>query len=227
MRARRRITVAAPSVGPLGIAGCVLWLRADLGVTKDGSDKVSQWDDQSGNGNSFSATGTSRPTWQATGGGYAVPVLQFDGINDGLTSAITQAQPLTMLVVGHLTSQAAKMALGAAAPAMYFGANSATNVALNVGGTQITGACDATQKSIFVATLNGGSSSVTANGSVVAAGAVGTDAVVSPAVGFVPATGFYWAGWIAEIAFFAAALSGADTSRLEDYASARYGIVVT
>lgn len=36
---------------PTDLAGCVLWLDAATGVTADGSNKVSQWSDQSGAGN--------------------------------------------------------------------------------------------------------------------------------------------------------------------------------
>ena len=43
------------------------WWKADAGVTKDGSDKVSQWADQSGNGYDFTqATGARQPTWEAS-----------------------------------------------------------------------------------------------------------------------------------------------------------------
>lgn len=40
-----------PSFSPTDIAGCQLWLKADAGITKDSSNYVSQWADQSGNGN--------------------------------------------------------------------------------------------------------------------------------------------------------------------------------
>lgn len=43
----------------------VLWLRADLGVTKDGSDLVSEWRDQSASGLVFTAAGGARPTWKS------------------------------------------------------------------------------------------------------------------------------------------------------------------
>ena len=37
--------------GPKDLSGLVIWLRADTGITKDGADKVSQWDDISGSAN--------------------------------------------------------------------------------------------------------------------------------------------------------------------------------
>jgi Concanavalin A-like lectin/glucanases superfamily len=61
---------------PLSLAGCVCWLRADLGIT--GSTTVSGWADQSGNGNNASQVTTARqPTYAATGGSNSTPCLQF------------------------------------------------------------------------------------------------------------------------------------------------------
>jgi hypothetical protein len=44
---------------PLDIPGCALWLEADRGITLDGSNKVSAWADQSGNGRHFINVTTS------------------------------------------------------------------------------------------------------------------------------------------------------------------------
>ena len=67
---------------PTDIAGCQLWLKADAGITKDGSDYVSVWADQSGNGNdAVQATGASQPLW-VDGQLNGEPVLRFDGSND-------------------------------------------------------------------------------------------------------------------------------------------------
>jgi hypothetical protein len=57
---------AAAAFLPTDIDGCVLWLRADLGITEAGSG-VSVWADQSGNGNDFAqATDGNRPAYQGT-----------------------------------------------------------------------------------------------------------------------------------------------------------------
>jgi hypothetical protein len=49
------------SFSPTSIAGCVLWLRGDLGITLNGST-VSAWADQSGNGNNATqATAAKQP----------------------------------------------------------------------------------------------------------------------------------------------------------------------
>lgn len=73
----------APLV-PSDIADCVLWLRADLGITKDGADHVSQWADQSGKGNhAAQATPDYQPLWKdAHLNGK--PVVYFDHADDYL-----------------------------------------------------------------------------------------------------------------------------------------------
>jgi hypothetical protein len=97
---------AAPSVSggdyaataPDTVADLYRWFKADAGVTKDGSDKVSDWADQSGltGGDATQATGTKQFTW-------------IDNVLDGLpvmraasASATEMAVDLTGLVgVGH------------------------------------------------------------------------------------------------------------------------------
>lgn len=57
---------AAPFV-PTDVSGCVLWLRADLGVTDAGAGAVSAWADQSGAGHNLSqSTSGSRPVYTAS-----------------------------------------------------------------------------------------------------------------------------------------------------------------
>ena len=47
---------------PADVSGLILWLDASEGITKDGSNLVSAWADQSGSGNNLSAGG-NKPTW--------------------------------------------------------------------------------------------------------------------------------------------------------------------
>ena len=47
-------SITTPSVTPEPTipitSGLTVWLKSDIGITKDGSNYVSQWNDQSGNG---------------------------------------------------------------------------------------------------------------------------------------------------------------------------------
>lgn len=86
---------------PLDITGCVLWVRSTLGVTKDGDNLVSNWADQSGNNNDFTATDVPCPLWvDAQQAGY--PGIYFDGLADYMISVLTLNQPATMFVVGEM-----------------------------------------------------------------------------------------------------------------------------
>ena len=71
------------------------WFRYGIGITKDGSDLVSQWDDQSGNGRHLKqSTDTNKPTWQSDGS------ILFDGVDNYLKcDAFTFEQPETIYIL--------------------------------------------------------------------------------------------------------------------------------
>jgi hypothetical protein len=67
--------------------GPLLWLKADVGISYDVSNKVSQWNDQSGNGHHASAAAALQPTYIInTLNGK--PVLNFDGTDGMVTNNI-------------------------------------------------------------------------------------------------------------------------------------------
>ena len=72
-----------PTFSPLSLPNLVVWYQASADtVTVDGSNKVSQWRDRSGNGYHLAqATGANQPVFSATGGPNSQPELQFDGTN--------------------------------------------------------------------------------------------------------------------------------------------------
>lgn len=77
-----------PIQDPLQILGASLlqWVRADLGVTLNGSD-VSAWADQSGNGHDYAqGTASAQPAFQAAGGPNSQPCIEFDGVDELLVN---------------------------------------------------------------------------------------------------------------------------------------------
>lgn len=108
---------------PKNISGCVLWLRADLGVTQT-AGAVSAWNDQSGRGHNFvQATMADQPAFQASTGPNSLPAIAFNGTSDVLTNADTAflgADEFTIFCVNRFDNS------GAAAEGAFvsFGSNS-------------------------------------------------------------------------------------------------------
>lgn len=91
---------------PTLLSGCVLWLRADRGVTKDGSNNVSAWKDQSSAGNNASqATGAKQPLW-VNAGSPGLPVIRFAASTHILSGALAHTgTTLTAFVVANRVTQ--------------------------------------------------------------------------------------------------------------------------
>jgi len=99
---------ASPSFNPLSISGCKLWLKSNVGITKDGSDLVSAWEDQSDESNDVAqATGTNQPLW-VDNVQNGLPVIRFDGVDNYMSTAIftggTLTQPNTIIIVVKMPS---------------------------------------------------------------------------------------------------------------------------
>lgn len=209
---------------PLDIAGCVLWLRSDLGVTKDGSNLVSLWADQSGNGNDFSQnTDASKPVWTADVGN-GLPGLTFDGAtSDILTGTFTQAQPNTWFVAFKYTS-------GLTAYRFLFDGSSTRQVFYNHLTSKWTMYADVAEigdvasdndAHYAVVIFNGVSSQAWLDGVSIITGNPGTSTVVNATIGRgVGDSGI--GGWIAEIGCYSSTLSDSDRLLLQAYLAARY-----
>lgn len=95
-------TFGRPVVAPGCVATPVLWLKANEGVTAGGG-QVSSWTDASGSGNTTTqATAANQPQLVAAGVNFN-PAIDFDGINDFVTSPLNinapGADPLTAFTV--------------------------------------------------------------------------------------------------------------------------------
>ena len=83
-----------------------LWLRADAGIVKDGDDKVSQWQDQSGNNYHAEQETQANKPLLVSDDLNGKPVLRFDGANDFMQVDFQQsfAQPNTYFIVGRVAA---------------------------------------------------------------------------------------------------------------------------
>lgn len=85
-----------------GELGATAWWDASLSaITKDGSNLVSQWNDLSGNNYHLTqGTGGNKPTYMPNGLNGR-PVLEFDGVNDVMSTTLGAAlsQPWSLFAV--------------------------------------------------------------------------------------------------------------------------------
>jgi hypothetical protein len=107
----------AESFAPSDISGLTLWLDAENGITKDGSNKVSQWLDGSTNALAFTnANSAEYPTWVANVVN-GKPVIRFTSTtptrlyNEGAALVATN-QPFTFITVVKTNSTAAVSFIG-------------------------------------------------------------------------------------------------------------------
>jgi hypothetical protein len=99
-----------PSFHPKQVRNLKLWYRADLGVTKDGSDRVSAWADQSGNGyNASQGTGSLQPLWVDNADpSSSHPIIRFadDPMGIGSSAILNTGIAHTVFLIHKLTSVA-------------------------------------------------------------------------------------------------------------------------
>lgn len=211
--------------------GMFRWHRADLGVTKDGSNLVSVWADQSGNSRDLSSTSGHQPTWGATSGPSGGNAITFS--ESGTTwlreSTSTGTHPRTRMgtaktTVGttmqrRLTDGGANANFGL----IYIATNgTASNAFDSLDQLTVTGWAANTWYT-YTAVFNAGSSLHRRNGTQTA-GAL-TNGANHPGITVgsagADAPGHYWDGPITEILEFNVALSSTAIANVETYMRAR------
>ncbi len=92
-------TISGPSTTNL-----VLWLKADAGVTYDGSNYVSTWADQSGQGHDATQSTTGEKPLYVSNAVNSQPGIRFDGSNDYLTVSGSFAIAQVFVVFKSMTA---------------------------------------------------------------------------------------------------------------------------
>lgn len=217
---------------PTALSGCVLWLRADLGITLNGSD-VSAWADQSGQAHHVAqGTGSVQPLYNATDADFGgAPSVEF-GSSDQLDSALwgaSQAQPWTVYFVGKMKDSAATRDMADLTPATNtLIRQTTTNIGLYAGVGLVSAAGNANTASIIGAIGNGASSSAYLNSAAAhASGNAGTNAITRVRLGMNWAGGSPFEGKIAEVIACSGAHDQATRLQVMTYLAARYGITLS
>ncbi len=201
---------------PASVSGLALWVRADAGVSADGS----LWKNQAGGNDLFQATTTLRPSL-VYDAGSRMPLLRFDGAGDNLF--FTQRLSGIRTVFWVIRRAAAmtpgyRFLLGDATGYDFCSdagtklwTTSYTHAAILNGQTRLNGAAVNGTTTDRPAALSVLSLVTTAN---VAADAVSRDR----------SYGRSWWGDLAELVIYERALSAAEVTQVEAYLAGRYGI---
>ena len=213
---------------PTNISGCVLWLRSDLGVTMDGSNRVSLWEDQANSYNASQSTDAAKPVYVANQLN-GLPVLRWDGGDDyfDLTEITAARSTWSCFCVGKatgLTYNPIACGAGPSGPYPIFKSGTPIYVSDLAGYWGWTPSGDITNYCIILSSNNAGTLRFTIND---------VAETVGDKVSYV-STGTYTAigkrgtnllqGDIAELILYDNIISEANEDVVLAYLSARYGI---
>lgn len=239
--ARRRYAAGGISIGlptlSIGVGGVQwtpiqlgsslkLWLRADLGVTLNGST-VSAWADQSGNGrNATQGTAANQPTYTTLGNQAA---LTFDGANDLLdcVNIGSIAQPFTFWIVGKATDNNVNRTLVDSASGGRISVYMSAPIALFAGAAVGSGlTMGTTNARVLECRFDGASSFVRQDATQSANINPGADGTGQTRIGANSSASAFYNGTIAEVALVSGSMSATDRAAMRSYLGSRYGITV-
>lgn len=230
---------------PSTIPGLKLWLDATRGITKDGSNKVSQWDDLSGEANHATQTSdANKPTWESPSSGVnGNAALAFDGSASYMTANGAAAifsgsdKPFSVAIAFKLnnTTTAGKCYFGAgrsssATPCqeLYMANNHRAFRRDDASASSNpTGGTANTSTNVVSVVFSGTAISVYDKGSVVinaAAHDVGTMTIDRVGIGALVrnTVSEFFNGRICEICLYDSALGTSDRQALEEYLTSKW-----
>ncbi len=233
---------------PAQLPGCMLWLRADLGVTLDttGTGNVQQWNDQSPigdpNKNLTQATSANRPGYKPSNASYNnLPTLTLASASSlsmasGLWATVVN-QPTTWVFVAHNTGSHAVfeylMDGNNLNEAQACGLNVTPAVFIYASATYLNYTNAWSSPSVVLGEWNGASSNIYFNnitGAAQQSGSVGTGASSGQGgmtLGAHFGAGNYWDGSVAEIIGFSGLLTAKQKFQLRQYLNGRYALSLT
>ncbi|MBI5100828.1 MAG: hypothetical protein HZB33_03165, partial [Nitrospirae bacterium] len=228
---------------PFPTVGMKLWLKADAGVTKDGSNFVSAWADQSGYGNNAQQAAAGLQPLFVSSGSNGRPAVRFDGIDDFMdygtndligNSGFTIAAALRLTDASQDTVSPLSVRTVNADEDVYFGIGKNGNTGLDGKSPWFNYSCAAnivgspeifsdqfTTESIVALSHNGGAKDNAANYSFIKDGVSQVLSVYVPGGGCTPQPGMNEIGDlngdISEIIVYDRQLSVSETASLSDY----------
>ena len=219
-------------VEPDEISDMIFWHDASdsSSITKDGSNKVSQWNDKSGNAHHLTQSASSeKPLWTSASRN-SLDTIDFQGTVYMQHSAFTvEAQPLTLFVVFQAPTQAQIPIDGLGSSNRIFVGTGGSNDILKIwAGTTLAGNTNvAGNWSYGHAVFNGTSSShdfTDGTNSSTASGNAGTNGSNGLTVGTLyTAASDFWQGEMAEIIMYGKEVTGDELTGLRSYLESKWG----
>jgi hypothetical protein len=225
-------TVVVDPNTPLGVPGLGAWWKADTITGFADGASLTAWPDSSGNGHPLAQSGGNPvPVFYSSTVGKTIngfPAVWFTAASSEelvTPSSIAIAQPLTTFVVFHASSLSANgefvgvnnVVAGLASTSFY---------AVNAG-TLLSGGAPDLNLHLGTFTLNGASSSIRVDRTVVASGNAGTTTPGTHPVWLGTPFGGgvnFWNGAVAEVILYPSiALSAAQVSTIESYLRLKWG----
>jgi hypothetical protein len=219
------VTAGTLGANPTSVGSLMQWIRADLGITLNGST-VSAWADQSGSNNHYlQGTASRQPTVLASALN-GQPAVRFDGSDDLMSCAgFALSQPYTVVAVAAMRRNVGGMITWGGLNVYLYHPSNGWRI---YGGTSQIDTAIAPYDNYYIVAgmFNGASSSIFKNNDAAVTGSIGTD-------GFSGATiGNYFTGAdlyceqldLAELLIYSKALSASEWSTVRTYLNARYAI---
>ena len=227
--------------------GMKLWLKADAGVVKDGSNRVSQWQDQSANGNNAAqSNSTLKPEW-VNGGLNGLPVIRFNGnVMHTAQQAVIGTNAFTWIYVLRQNDttvaedepdfqihlwQGADSGTGGYTPA-YFGGPVHSKLSAGWGSStaaiSMSNNIAASQIYVGISTYNGSTHRFIVNGEVIGTSAMSTSNFSSTnenvSIGAFRDDSWFAHADVAEIIVYERALSENELKAVQDYLGQKYSL---
>lgn len=219
-------------VTPDEISDMIFWhdTSDSSSITKDGSNKVSQWNDKSGNGHHLTQSSSSnQPLW-TSGNRNSLDTIDFSGTVYMQQSAFTvEAQPLTLFLVFEAPTQAQIAIDGLGSSDRIFVGTGGSNDILKIwASTTLAGnATIAGNWSYGQAVFNSTSSShdfTDGTNSSTASGNAGSNGSNGITVGVLQnAASDFWQGEMAEIILYGKEVTGDELTGLRSHLASKWG----
>lgn len=231
----RRPHVGTTGFRPTHLPGCLLWLRADLGITSPGANRVSAWADQSGNAHhALQIVGAAQPLLVASDPAYnSQATLSFAGGAWMATAAWTSAltQPCTIYVTGDAgagTDDAEFYDGSGPGNRISVYARYSTAYAMAYCGGAIAGAGACDDPSLLCTSHNGATSNIYRNNALIASGDNGAQSTDVFTVGGYPGgIANLLNGTVREIVAYSGLHDAATRLLVSQYMIAKTGITLS